>query len=245
MRINIMLRLLAKWYISRLIDCDRAMPAWVERWVARDPSLQQFFEQSQRLAARFRATESTPPHRFVEESYVGIETPARVASARPNFATARFATFSVGLAATAVLAMILFLNQSIKDRSGSAPDIARVGKVSGSKSYPVEANQIDPAQMRELIASGESLVQSLKQRLRKTAEPAIGIDYARASALVDLDVNQVIKPVSDLGSGYGELLLQFDHHVEEENRRIISDGISSWHFFVNKLPRSAASLAGL
>ena len=88
-------------------------------------------------------------------------------------------------------------------------------------------------------------MQGLKQRAGNAPEPAIEISYEQLSALANLDIDQVIQPVSDLGSNYGALLSQVDQHVEAENRRLISDGIGTWHFFVHKLPKSAASLVGL
>ncbi|MDX1925712.1 MAG: hypothetical protein SFV81_04300 [Pirellulaceae bacterium] len=237
-----MLRSIAKWYISRAIDCNQSLPRWVERRLRYDLSLKQFYDQSQRLAARLRSTEAVTVSRFAH----GDEAePLRVATSRSNRSAALFATFAVGLAATALFALMPFFDRA---DTGNTQDLANkpeanTEEVAGTDA--VERIQIDPQRVRDLIANGRNLAKSLKQRSQGVIEPAPDIDLNQLSALVNLDIDQVVKPVSDLGTSYGALLSKLDEQTETENRRLIASGVDAWKYFVHQVPQSAASLAGL
>ncbi len=99
--------------------------------------------------------------------------------------------------------------------------------------------------LRVLFNRGQQLFEGLKEEVKKGAEPPIETNYDQILALNNLDFDQIVQPVSDWGAGYGRLLSQVDSHLENENRQLISEGLGAWNFFVQKLPKSAASLAGL
>lgn len=241
-----MFRSIAKWYISRAIDSDRDLPAWVKRQVARDSVLKQFYDQSRQLAARLRTAEFAKEGPVHEEFNVANDAPNRAATERPQPAAVRLAIFAIGLAAIFLLALAPYFNRSPQDGSVISPAMAKTDSEPNSRAGSA-VDPVDALRLRELIASGRTLVQSLNQRSASGPAQAIeqAIEYEPFTGLVDLEIKQVLQPVSDFGSSYGVLLSQFDHHVETENRRIIADGIGAWQFFVHKLPQSAASLAGL
>lgn len=237
-----MLRSIAKWYISRAIDCKQNLPSWVERRLRYDLRLKQFYDQSQRLAARLRSTEAVTVSRFAH----GDESePLRAATSHSNRSAALFATFAVGLAAMALCALMPFFDRA---DTSNTQDLAKkpetiTEEVAGTD--PVEPIQIDPQRVRDLIASGRSLAKSLKQRSQGVTESAHDSDLNQLAALVNLDIDQVIKPVSDLGTSYGGLLSKLDQQTEIENRRLIASGVDAWKYFAQQVPQSAASLAGL
>lgn len=241
-----MFRSIAKWYISRAIDSDRDMPAWVKRRVARDSVLKQFYDQSLQLAARLRTAEFATASVVHEECNVANDAPNRAATERPQPAAVRPAIFAIGLAAIVFLALVPYFNRLTQDGSVISPALAQTDSEPNSRSGSA-VDPVDAQRLRALIASGRTLVQSLNQRSAIGPAQAIeqAIEYEPFTGLVDLEVKQVLQPVSDFGSTYGQLLSRFDHHVETENRRIIADGIGAWQFFVHKLPQSTASLAGL
>ena len=207
---------------------------WVARLLAHDPMMKRFYDQSLRLAASLRVAEFDAAAVLDGEFNVARKALDQAATARSQRADVRLAILALGLAAIVFFAIVPFFNSPSGDGSVSTPDIAKTGTAPD----PTNAQQL-----RELFASGRELAESLKQRGSKSAAQAI--DHEQFAALMDLEVNQVVEPVSDLGSRYGELLSQFDHHLEAENRRILSDGIGAWQFLIHKLPQSAASLAGL
>ena len=241
-----MFRSMAKWYISRAIDSDRDMPAWVKRQVARDSVLKQFYDQSRQLAARLRTAEFAAASAVHEEFNIASDAPNRAATARPQPAAVRLAIFAIGLAAIFLLALVPYFNRPPQGGSVISTALAKTDSEPNSRDCSA-VDPVDAQRLRELIASGRTLVQSLNQRSASGPAQAIeqAIEYEPFTGLVDLEIKQVLQPVSDFGSSYGVLLSQFDHHVETENRRIIADGIGAWQFFVHKLPQSAASLAGL
>ena len=239
-----MLRLIAKWYISRSIDCNRYLPAWVDRRIARDRQLKQFYDQSKRLAARLRSTEPEFVSSFGTVGGRDVELP-RLSTARSTRSTALLGAFSVGLAAVVLFALAPFFHRSHKDNLSVPSENPLAHADTNSGSDPHEPIRIDPEQVRSMIASGRSLIQRLKPSPERTSEPVLNADLDQLAAFVNLDVKQAIEPVADLGTNYGVLLSKLDRHVESENRQLISGGVDAWKYFVRKLPQSAASLAGL
>jgi len=49
-----MLRMIARWFISRSIDEDRRPPGWLRHWIDRDDELQQFEMLSRQLGSRLK-----------------------------------------------------------------------------------------------------------------------------------------------------------------------------------------------
>lgn len=245
-----MFRAIAKWYISRAMDCNRDLPGWVERRLRRDPILSQFYDQSQRLASRLRSTEPTCSDLGASINAVSSH---RVEVTRSNSAAVRFATLAIGLAAVALIAFAPFFYRFTSDTKSYESDLARENAstvsdpvtLANAADVPTDSKRLDSERLKEMIASSRSLMERLKQGAYGSNEPALDSSLQQLAALADLEVDQVIKPISDLGTSYGELLSKLDQHVEDENRRIISDGVGAWNFMVSKLPKSAASLAGL
>ncbi len=245
-----MLRSIAKWYVSRAIDCNRALPAWVERRLALDPSLKQFYDQSRKLAERMRTTVATPAYSLGLDWKVDVGTPFREAKlhskqVRSKHAPALFTTFAIGLAAITLLALTPFLEYRNKNAKADPTDQSETSSAVGSEPAPVEPNQIDRKRFSELLASGKDYLQGLKQEAEGADVAELKSDLEHLAAFANLNVDQIIQPVSDLGTSYGAMLSQIDQQVETENRLLISGGVGAWQYFVHKLPKSAASLAGL
>ncbi len=236
---------IAKWYISRAIDCNRSLPAWVERRLVYDPSLKQFYDQSLRLASRLQTTAAAREFKFSRDRKVDLGTQFREGKLNSKNTRALFATLAVGLAAASLFAFSPFFDQSSMRTETDPTGYVESNTALESPATSVEPNQLDPKQIGDLVASGASFLQRLKQDSDSTDAAVLESDFRQLVALTNLEIDQVIKPVNDLGSSYGSLLSKLDQHAETENRRLLSDGISAWHFFVHKLPQSAASLAGL
>jgi hypothetical protein len=236
-RVNVMLRSIAKWYISRAIDCKRELPAWVASRIARDPHLEQFYVQSQRLTARLRASEAALVSDASREAGFDV-VPLRSAN-RPS---ALVITCTVGLAAVVLLAIMPFFNGA-DPKIGGEPIVKAETKA--EPTHGLAPDRIDPQRVRDLIASGRTLVKQLKQGSERLVEPAIDEDLKQLVALSSLDIRQVFKPIGEMGTSYGELLSKLEEQKEDENRRLISSGVEAWSYLVHTLPQSAASLAGL
>jgi hypothetical protein len=244
-----MIRSIAKWYISRAIDCNRALPAWVARRLAQDPDLKQFYDRSKLLAARLQTADAMPVYNSVSDCDFAVDLPLRIATVRSSRIATRFAAVAFGLAAIALFAISPIFDQDEESVKQVPTELAEVNSKASPKADFGDLKRVDTEQLREFIASGRASVQRLKQgtdvAIGPASETALNSDVAQLAAIANLDVDQVIQPVSDLGSSYGELLSAFDQNAESENRRLIAGGINAWQFFVHKLPQSAASLAGL
>ena len=158
-----MFRSMAKWYISRAIDSDRDMPAWVKRQVARDSVLKQFYDRSRQLAARLRSAEFAAASAVHEEFNIASDAPNRAATERPQPAAVRLAIFAIGLAAIFLLALVPYFNRSPQDGSVISPALAKTDSEPNSRAGSA-VDPVDAQRLRELIASGRTLVQSLNQR---------------------------------------------------------------------------------
>lgn len=257
-----MIRLIAKWYISRSIDCNRAMPGWVEREMDSDSSLKEFYRQSQKLAVRLRTTRAASTNQLGHAINGGVDLAARFANVRRDRTMAPLTILAIGLAAIILLSLAPFSRQPVTDKllhpteftkaaSPNMPPAMAVDPNRLASGYPdaedskaQDSDEEKADQLRKLMTGGRRLVQILKQQA-SNAEPALEVGYDQLSTIASLEVDEMIRPVSDLGTSYGALLSNFDHHVESKNRRLISDGIGAWNFFLQKLPSRTASLAGL
>ncbi len=240
-----MLHSIAKWYVSRAIDCNRALPTWVERRLAFDPTLKRFYDQSLRLAERMRTTAATPASSLVRNGKVAVGTSSREVKIGSKRTPALFATCAIGLAAVTLLALTPLFECGTTDINVNPTDQVETDSTMGAEPGPFESNPSERTRLSELLASGKDLLQGLKQEMDRSNVTGLESDLKHLAAFADLKVDQIIKPVSDFGTGYGAMLSQFDQQVETENRQLISDGVEVWQYFVHQLPKSAASLAGL
>jgi len=260
-----MLQALAQWYISRSIDGDRAMPAWVQRRMARNRALQQFYHQSQRLAVRMRTREPASHLEEFSSRSKNARPALEIARAQGGRVRLRIACVAGVLAAVLLLSAVPIASTFMRDRAAApslpierivAPvPIASAEPASLSPKFdrsPQPLRPIDTTQIQELVADSRKLVRSINERATNIAGPFIAgpiVDADRLAACLELDLQDAVAPASKLGASrlgasYGELLSGLDHQVETENRRLLSEGVGAWRFFVHKLPQSAASLAG-
>lgn len=229
-----MLRFLARWYISRTIDTSQSLPAWVQSRLSKDLALRQFYDQSRRLAASLRST-APEPLRFV-----AISAPMR--SKEPVRSTFGFASVAFGLAAL-ILLMIVPMFRGTGMRSGSQTvGVDSSKSVAHSESVDVEPDQMSERELDGLIGASHVFANSFNQSAIRIVQPLI--DAEEYNALLDMDFENVLQPVSEIGTNYGAVLSELDQQIERENQQLISDGIVAWRFFAYQLPKSAASLAG-
>lgn len=240
-----MLHSIAKWYVSRAIDCNRPLPTWVERRLAYDPILKQFYDQSLRLAERMRTTAATPESSLVRNGKVEVGTSYRDVKIGSKRTPALFATCAIGLAAVTLLALLPFFEHRNHDVKVDSTDQVEARSAMASEPAPIELNPSERKRLSELLADGKNFLQSLKQEADRGDVSGIESDLEHLTAFANLDVNQIIGPVSDFGTSYGAMLSEFDQRVDAENRQLIFGGVDAWQYFVHQLPKSAATLAGL
>ena len=128
-------------------------------------------------------------------------------------------------------------------RSGSQTVGVDSGKsLSNLDSVNVEPDQMSEKELGGLIRVSHDLANRFNQSAIRIAQPLI--DAEEYGALVDINFENVVQPISEIGTNYGAALSELDQQIERENQRLISDGIVAWRFFAYRLPKSAASLAG-
>ncbi len=231
-----MLRTVAKWYISRAIDCDQPLPGWVARRIELDPILQQFYRQSKQLAARLQAA------RFCHE----LEKPPQVF--QPPVVSRSVGRIAVvGFAFAAVI--LLMLSPSFRSRFEREPALRSTEQAVAPRATRSMSGE-EIRDFQALLSSSGELLQSVNVRTvtiaKKLESPVLGAQ--QLAEVLDLQADevaeQVVEPAGQVGAVYGQLLTGVEKQVAEDNQRLLVDGIEAWNYFVYQVPRHAASLAG-
>ena len=179
-----MLRAVAKWYISRSIDCDRTLPKWVAKRLQSDRHLQRFHQHALQLATRLQTAQATARSRemnFAESRFIhlgGNTQTEHVAydSSAPKYAVSKYSGRLVGVSlgvavglAAAVLLMIApwfkaassptMPEQIVRNEQAVAPEVS--APASGAP------DAIDAAGLEELkvlLAASRGMMQSVNTR---------------------------------------------------------------------------------
>src|SRR5436190_973206 len=102
-----MLRMIARWFISRSIDEDVRPPNWIRHWIDRDEELKQFEITSRQLDSRLKS--DAPGWIASQATGAAEETagPQRTVAVTTN-SSRRVRTVAWSLAASAIAAGALF-----------------------------------------------------------------------------------------------------------------------------------------
>lgn len=265
-----MLNVIAKWYISRAIDCNRPLPGWVARRVDSNEELSQFLRRSQRLASQLTAKDAH--HTAVARAANMPDTVSEVsqasraqqgAQAIQTFASRRSVSFGLTLAAAITLCIFAWryqpqpseptakLNEPTKTltetQTNSVAD-------SSTRSLAKPTDATKDIQLVTLISAGKEVADQWSSRAAASAsESTAYIALINAAVALDQDstdsssllAEQVVAPVHQVGQRYGALLGSLDDRLEMENRQLLESGKAAWKYFTRKLPERAASLAGV
>lgn len=219
------MRALAKWYISRSLDSGKALPGWVDRQLKHDAALQQFLHQSQQLAARLQASDSLRPTN--DHANRPIVSSKSVTNSR-----------SVVIASLALAALLFLMFSPLfnprEPLREVEPELA--AQATGSEALSL-------AELEKLATSGSKLINLANDRATRLVNPLATQlrDAEHLAEELQLSPIQVMAPIHSVGSQYGELLSQVDQQIADDNRRLLSEGISAWRSFLREAPRSAAT----
>jgi len=244
-----MLRAVAKWYISRSIDCDRPLPKWVAERVERDPNLKRFYQHSLALTTRLQSADLST--QLLSPQLLSSQLDERSLEPHPSVALSnfrgRFAAAVVALAAGVLLMLAPWFKDLPQTELVEKPEQA-------SASGPVNTADLqklqDLQELKALVKASREMLQSVNLRASQMVEPIAYpmLEAQQMAELLELDVDQVaeqvVEPAGQVGTSYGQLLTGVDKQLAEDNRRMIASGVEAWKYFTHKVPQQAASLAG-
>ncbi len=266
-----MLNVIAKWYISRAIDCNRPLPGWVARRVDSNEQLSQFLRRSQRLASQLTtrdahhaavARAANMPD-TVSEVSLASRAPQHRAQANQTLASRRSVSFGLALAAAITFCIFAWryqpqpseptakLNEPTKTLTETQTNTVAD---SSTRSLAKPTNATKDIQLVTLISAGKEVADQWSSRAAASASESTAYN-ALVNAAIALDqdstdsssllAEQVVAPVHQVGQRYGALLGSLDDRLELENRQLLESGKAAWKYFTRKLPERAASLAGV
>ncbi len=233
-----MFRILAQWYISRSIDEDRKLPAWVGRRLETDRKLQDFFNRSLHLASQLQGQPYTAARFLPVKLQGGV-----VATYLDRFVLA---------GASALVAMVTLVLLSQRDTTESsqmdAPKLVQGEHVVDRTGGP-EGN-VNPGTEQRLPrwkSFNNSLLNGpLVSRLKPNVEMAKNVNDARQLlAFVQTGPKDLVKGAGDLGGSYGRLLKNIGNECGHGGETLISQGTEAYRYFTEQLPARAKLLAGL
>jgi hypothetical protein len=255
-----MIRFVAKWYISRSIDCDMPLPDWVADRMAKDRQLNHHYQQALHLAKRLRNEPANAE--TVQVDATGF-TPQVVGSkAQQNLLPAdkllrhewlagrsRKVMFCAGLAAMILLTFSswsLFSDAQMSNGTDT-PNTELV-----VKQEPISK---DPAKLKsktqEIAQASRSIMEKLQGKSQQIADSLVQAEEIVALFKSDEGqsgstyVSTFVDSTSDLGSRYGQVLNSLGEHCQSEKEQLISQGADAVRYFVRDLPLHAIKLAGL
>ena len=229
-----MLNALARWYVSRSLDCDRPLPKWVEQRLGRDADLREFHRRSKLLIQRLRTANPNP----VQSDLVG-----RFAAHGTTFRSRRV------LGALAVAALILIVVWPLFGLRNEQ-EVAVTPEPKANQGADVASDEL---QLEALAISGSELLSNWNDRAAQLAEPIadpledasnwLAIFDSDPDAIAEQLANQMIAPTSELGSRYGQFLSDVDGQIASNNRRMISDSVSTWRSLLRTAPERIAAFS--
>ena len=219
-----MLRAVAKWYISRAIDCDRTLPKWVAKRLQSDRHLQHFHRQALQLASRLQTAGMTARSRemsFTESQFsdLGRDAGAEQVAYAPDaskYAVSKYSgrsvSVSLGVAVGLAAAVLLMIAPWFKAASPpTTPEqIVRAEQAVGPEvnaPASVPPNDVDAAGLEELkvlLAASRGMMQSVNTRATEWVEPLAEpvLDAQQMADLLQfnfdqLDFDQVAEQVAE------------------------------------------------
>ncbi len=233
-----MFRILAQWYISRSIDEDRKLPAWVGRRLETDRKLRDFFDRSLHLAGQLQGKPLVAARYLPVRHQGGV-----VATYLDRFVLA-------GTSALVAMIALVFLSQRNTTEPGrvdSSQFVQRELPVNGSGVSDGNGNpgaEQKPSRWKSLTTP---LVNGpLVARLKPNAEMAKNVNDARQLlAFVQTSPKDLVKGAGDLGGSYGRILKSMGKECGHGSETLISQGTEAYRYFTEQLPTRAKLLAGL
>lgn len=231
-----MLRMIARWFISRSIDEDRRLPDWLCHWIERHIDVKQFEMRSRQLGDRLK---NDAPSWIASQALPASEEPADrrqiVAPQRVSVGGKR--TMAWSLAAGVLAASFLFAVAQFPSHRD------RVEQSASRKDRPFA-----PTTAVETISAAdrEWLVRSWKaSRANLDQLQARASDRPRRTRVWKLPgVSVIVEPAKVAGSVTGRALATLDRGIETEQKQLTSDMRTALAFFAYRLPSSMAKLVG-
>jgi|GEM_PF-6509718 len=231
-----MLRMIAKWMISRSIDEDRAIPGWIRRRIDGDQELKQFELRSRQLGERMKsdaavwvATTTVPVAKPFPEFQAG-------AKARGSRNMVRLTSAWTFASAAAVVA-VLTLNrprQNPPDQAGQATNQSII------VTEPIVAADRESLDMREWMIRTVKKSRATLEELRSSAR----VLPIRPKELKLPHFSELLEPAKVAGSSTGHVYLILDERLATEQKLLVSELKSAYSFFTHRLPTGIVKLAG-
>jgi hypothetical protein len=239
-----MLRMIARWFISRSIDEDVRLSNWLRRWIDCDEELKQFEILSQQLGNRLK---KDAPHWIASQALPADEqtspeiTPSHSAPLRSRLVVQRVVrrkrkvAWSLAACALAACALLAFSRlQTEGDHAGQPRLLQDRGLAQAPASETISA------------ADREWLVAALKTgRIQLGRLQAQATELPRRARVVELPgVAAIVEPTEVAGMTAGRALANLDRGMQSEQQQLNSDIKAAVTFFAYRLPASMARLVG-
>jgi hypothetical protein len=236
-----MLRMIARWFISRSIDEDVRLPNWLRQWIDRDDELKRFELASRQLDSRLK---SDAPGWIASQATGAVEEAVgpRQMVAVTTKSSRRERTIAWWLAASAIAAGAFFgiawlqsarlpLNEDHFEQSLPGADKRLAATPSTETISAVDREWLIIAWKRGRVNFG---------RLKAHAEYL----PREVEVLKMPDASTIIEPAVVAGSTAGRALAALDRGMESEQQQLTSDVRTAFSFFAYRLPASMARLVG-
>lgn len=224
-----MLNSIAKWYISRKLDCGASLPKWVERRIQRDASLRQFERQACMLASRLQSTPALLAGDEASCREVLPSVPKQTSFMRRSVAV-------LSLAAVLLLMLVPFFTPD-RDAEVEIADVVP----------PVQT--LEASELALVVDSTSDLLSAMNKHALSVADPlAARFEEAeQLAALLDTSpeelsdrlIDRVIAPTNELGARYGQFLSEVDNQIATDNRQMLSNGVAAWKSLLRSAPAFA------
>jgi hypothetical protein len=236
-----MLRMIARWYISRSIDEDVRLPNWLRRWIDRDDELKQFEMASRQLDSRLK---SDAPGWIASQATGAVEEAVRPQTmvAVTTKSSRRERTIAWSLAASAIAAGAFFAIAWLQSAKLPLNEDRVEQSLPGAEKHLALTPSTDTmsAVDREWLITAWKRSRANLGRLKAHAE-----DLPRRVEVLKMpDASTVVEPAAVAGSTAGRALATLDRGMESERQQLTSDVRAAFSFFAYRLPESVARLVG-
>ncbi len=251
-----MIRQIAKWFISRSLDHEKPIPAWVRNWIRWDRELQFFAERSAEIANRLRhdAGEWTMDNQptFVPKSLPLITHPTQAGIGSNSTTSQRIWQWS--LATAAILTAIIALYSRPWSSSGTDTQkddqiVANDRPYAGSfKRSGEEKTKLGSDLLAATFKTSSRLIQQINvQQMNQdignfTSENLV----FRKDLLKAWPLSKSIEASTNLAaSATSKVLLSLNDGMQTEQLQLIGDLKKAADYFSRKLPQRAVKLVGI
>lgn len=230
-----MLRMIARWLISRSIDEGHRLPGWMRRWIDRDDELNQFEMLSQQLGCRLKNDALgwiTSQSLSVGGKSTGrqeIVPGQRAPNRRKRRLAWSLAALSVAACAGFAIARLRWergpLERAISSGDRTIAQMPAVATITeADREWLAAAWNTSRANLNQWHARADGL----SRRAQRWMSPGVSI----------------VEPVQVAGSTAGRALATLRRSMDSEQEQLTSDMKTALSFFAYRLPVSAGKLVG-